>query len=231
MKHHILIIEDDPKITATIKLYLEREGYRIAVADTGQEGLEKALAERTSLVILDLMLPKMSGLEVCRALKAESDPLIIMLTAMVTEDDKLRGLDLGADDYMTKPFSPRELVARVRAVLRRGAASKLAPAEIRFDELTVNFEKHEIRVKEKPISLTPSEFKLLEVLMRSPDRLFTRQELVERIFGYNYEGFDRTIDVHVMNLRKKIETDRLQPRFIVTVFGVGYKFSGGNYVS
>jgi DNA-binding response OmpR family regulator len=172
------------------------------------------------------MLPQLSGLEVCRALRAESDVYIVMLTARTTEQDKLRGLDLGADDYMTKPFSPRELAARVRAVLRRQRpAPPPASPEVRVEGLLVDFERHEVRLHEKPVPLTPAEFKLLETLVRAPERVFTRGELLERAFGHDYGGLDRTIDVHVMNLRRKIDPGRPRPSFIVTVYGVGYKFS------
>ena len=235
----ILIVEDDQKIAATIKLYLEHEGYQTALAYDGPAALESFRANWFDLVILDLMLPGIDGLELCRTLRRQSDVYIIMLTARTTEQDKLRGLDLGADDYVTKPFSPRELVARVRAVLRRrdnrrsergpgserGHGSERGPVELRFGDLVIDLKRHEVRVHGRMIYLTPKEFKLLETLARSPGRAFTREELVERAFGDDYEGLDRTIDAHIMNLRKKIEPNRLQPSFIVTVYGVGYKFS------
>lgn len=227
MKGSILIIEDDPKITAAIKLYLEREGYRVSAVGDGREGLEMARAMSPSLIILDLMLPEIGGLEVCRILQTESNIPIIMLTARVAEQDKIHGLNSGADDYVTKPFSPRELMARVGAVLRRRKIEDAAKLPVlRFNGITVDLEKREIKVRENPVDLTPSEFKLLEVFARSPDRAFTRDELVERAFGFDYDGFDRTIDAHIMNLRKKIEPNRMQPTFIVTVFGIGYKFAG-----
>jgi DNA-binding response OmpR family regulator len=224
---HILIVEDDRKIAATIRLYLEHEGYETALAHGGGAALELFRAKRFDLVVLDLMLPGADGLELCRTLRRESDIYIIMLTARATEEDKLRGLDTGADDYVTKPFSPRELVARVRAVLRRRDNRHLerGPAELHFRDLVIDLKRHEARLQGMKISLTPKEFKLLEILARSPERAFTREELVERAFGYDYEGLARTIDAHIMNLRKKIEPDRLQPSFIVTVYGVGYKFS------
>ncbi|MEP6921446.1 MAG: response regulator transcription factor [bacterium] len=231
MKRTILIAEDDPKIASTIRLYLEREGYEVLLAGDGRTALCEARAHEPALIILDLMLPQLSGLEVCRILRAESDTYIIMLTARTTEQDKLRGLDLGADDYITKPFSPRELMARVRVVLRR-QRPELTPgsAEICINGLLINLERHEASLNENPLSLTPAEFRLLETLARAPERVFTREELVGRAFGDDYDGLERTIDAHIMNLRRKIEPDRLQPSFIVTVYGVGYKFTG-NHVS
>jgi len=229
----ILVTDDDKKTVATIRLYLEHAGFDVRTAQTGREALERVREKEPDLIILDLMLPHVSGLEVCRSLRAASDIPIIMLTARTTEEDKLAGLDLGADDYVTKPFSPRELVARVKAVLRRRAAQvrDSAPPELRFDDLIIDLKRHEVRVRGKRVALTPAEFKLLEVFIKAPDRVFTRQELVERAFGWNYEGLDRTIDAHVMNLRRKIERDRLQPSFILTVYGVGYKFAGERHVS
>lgn len=232
MKSTILIAEDDPKIAAVIKLYLEREGYGVFIAENGREALREARARQPVLIILDLMLPQLSGVDVCRILRAESEVFIIMLTARTTEEAKLLGLNLGADDYVTKPFSPRELMARVRAVLRRQRA-ELAPRpkEMRLNGLLMNLERHEVSLNEKPINLTAAEFRLLETLMRAPERVFTRQQLVERAFGDDYDGLERTIDAHVMNLRKKIKSDQPQPSFIVTVYGVGYKFSAGNHAS
>lgn len=231
MRRDILIIEDDPKITATLKLYLEREGFRVLTADNGRDGLQSAQRDAPSLIVLDLMLPEIDGLEVCRILQTESDIPVIMLTARVTEQDKIRGLNLGADDYMTKPFSPRELVARVHAVLRRRKNDDDSKSPVLlFGEMKIDLKKQEIKLGEKSIDLTPSEFKLLEVFAQSPNRPFTRQELVERAFGFDYEGFDRTIDAHIMNLRKKIEPNRMRPVFIVTVFGVGYKFAANDNV-
>jgi DNA-binding response OmpR family regulator len=174
------------------------------------------------------MLPKVDGLDVCSELRAESNVPIIMLTAKSTEDDKLLGLDLGADDYVTKPFSPRVLVARVRAVLRRSLAEEMSgPELIIYDGLEVDFVRHEARVEGAPIHLTPKEFTLLEILIKQPGRVFSRLELLELAFGFDYQGFERTVDVHVMNLRKKIETDPAHPRFVQTIYGVGYKFEDG----
>ena len=225
-KHKILIVDDDEKTVDLVKLYLEKDGYRVLTAYDGWQALELARQKQPDLIVLDLMLPGVDGLDVCRILQAESKVPIIMLTAKTTEGDKLIGLDLGADDYVTKPFSPRELLARVRAVLRRvGEEEYEGPSEVRFGDLLVDFVRHEVQIQGEPAHLTPTEFKLLEVLIREPGRAFSRLDLLDRVFGYNFEGFERTIDVHVMNLRSKIEPDRKAPTYIKTVYGVGYKFA------
>jgi DNA-binding response OmpR family regulator len=223
----ILVAEDDPKIAASVRLYLEHAGFEVTIAYDGRQALADARAAPPDLVILDLMLPRVDGLSVCRALRANSDVPVIMLTAMTTEEDTLRGLDVGADDYMTKPFSPRELVARVRAVLRRAAAQvERESPPLRFRGLTVDVRRREVQARGRSVALTPTEFSLLEAFAGAPGRVFTRQELVERALGWDYDGLDRTVDAHVMNLRRKIEPDRGQPSFITTVHGVGYKFTG-----
>ncbi|MGZ4809869.1 MAG: response regulator [Thermoanaerobaculia bacterium] len=217
----ILIVEDDVKTSASIDMYLRHEGYRTELAQSGTDGLARARLERPDLVILDLMLPGLNGLELCRKLRSESAVPIIMLTARSTEEDKLCGLDIGADDYVTKPFSPRELVARVRAVLRRTEASSEAATA---GDIVVDPNSHEVTVRGEKVPCTAAEFRLLDALVRSPGRVLSREELMQRAFGDSYEGLDRTIDVHIKNLRKKIEEDRANPSRIVTVFGVGYKF-------
>ncbi|MGZ7079043.1 MAG: response regulator [Thermoanaerobaculia bacterium] len=217
----ILIVEDDVKTSASIDMYLRHEGYRTELAQSGTDGLARARLERPDLVILDLMLPGLNGLELCRELRSESAVPIIMLTARSTEEDKLRGLDIGADDYVTKPFSPRELVARVRAVLRRTEASSEAATA---GDIVVDPNSHEVTVRGEKVPCTAAEFRLLDALVRSSGRVLSREELMQRAFGDSYEGLDRTIDVHIKNLRKKIEEDRANPSRIVTVFGVGYKF-------
>ena len=225
----VLVVDDDAKTVELAKLYLNRDGYRVLTAYDGVEALRLARESHPDLIVLDLMLPGIDGLEVCRTLRAESDVPIIMLTARTTEQDRLTGLDLGADDYVTKPFSPRELAARVRVVLRRlpGEMLQRGPAEIRHGDLTVNFRKYEASLAGMPLNLTPIEFKLLGVLVREPGRVFSRGELIERALGYDFEGFDRTIDVHIRNLRRKLEPDPNYPRYIKTVYGVGYKFVRG----
>lgn len=225
MKPTILIVDDDRKTVDLIRLYLEKDGYPIEVAYHGRQALELARRKQPGLILLDLMLPVVDGLEVCRILRTESKVPIIMLTAKTTEEDKLVGLDLGADDYITKPFSPRELVARVRAVLRRVIAEEeTGPSEIRLGELVIDVIRHEARVDGEPVHLTPKEFKLLEIMARNPGRVFSRLELLEHAFGFDYGGFERTVDVHIMNLRKKIEADPSQPMYIQTIYGLGYKF-------
>ena len=224
----VLVVDDDAKTVELVKLYLNRDGYKVFVAYDGVEALRLARESHPDLVVLDLMLPGCSGLEVCRTLRDESDVPIIMLTAITTEDNKLTGLDIGADDYVTKPFSPRELAARVRAVLRRLPEETLqrGPAEIKHGKLTLNFLRHEAFLADRPLHLTPTEFKLLGVLAREPGRAFSREQLIEKTLGYDFEGFDRTIDVHILNLRRKLESDPSHPRCIKTVYGAGYKFVG-----
>ena len=218
MRRRILLVEDDPKTRTTVALYLEREGYDVATAADGVEALERAREREPHLVVLDLMLPRLDGLAVCRELRESGNPAIIMVTARSTEEDKLTGLDLGADDYVTKPFSPRELMARVRAVLRRAAEDDVIEAA----GITLDRTRREVRVGETPVAVTPTEYRLLDALARAAGRTFTRQELVERALGEEYDGLDRTVDVHIMNLRRKLGD---AGKAIVTVFGVGYKFS------
>lgn len=222
----VLVVDDDVRTVELVKLYLSREGYRVLTAYDGVEALRLAREGRPDLIVLDLMLPDIYGLEVCRVLRRESDVPIIMLTARTTDQDKLTGLDAGADDYVTKPFSPGELAARVRAVLRRLPGERV-PAQISHDELTMDLEKQEARLAERPLNLTNVEFKLLSVLARNPGRVFSRAELIEKALGYDFEGFDRTIDVHILNLRRKIESDPSHPRYIKTIYGVGYRLGGG----
>jgi DNA-binding response OmpR family regulator len=218
MRRRILLVEDDPKTRSTVALYLQREGYDVLTAGDGVEALDLARAREPHLVVLDLMLPRMDGLEVCRALRESGGAAIIMVTARSTEEDKLTGLDLGADDYVTKPFSPRELMARVRAVLRRAADDDVIEAA----GITLDRSKREVRLGDIPVAVTPTEYRLLDALARGGSRTFTRQELVERALGDQYDGLDRTVDVHVMNLRRKLGE---AGKAIVTVFGVGYKLA------
>jgi DNA-binding response OmpR family regulator len=220
----VLVVDDDVKTVELVKLYLERDGYRIFTAYDGNEALRLARESHPDLIVLDLMLPGIDGLKVCQTLRAESDVPIIMLTAKTTDQDKLRGLELGADDYVTKPFSPRELAARARAVLRRLPGDR-GLAEVKHGELIVNFLKHEAVLAGKLLNLTAVEFKLLGALVKEPGRVFSRAQLIESALGYDFEGFDRTIDVHILNLRRKLEPDPSHPRYIKTVYGAGYKLA------
>jgi DNA-binding response OmpR family regulator len=223
MKRKILIVEDDRKMADLVRLYLEKDGYRVQLAYDGAEGLELGRHGGQDLILLDVMLPYIDGLDVLRMLRQESKVPVIMLTARSTEDDKLIGLNMGADDYITKPFSPRELVARVRAVLRRTADEEMEQEVTHVGGIVVDFVRHEVRLRGAQVHLTPKEFRLLATLAREPGRAFSRLELLEKVFGYEYEGLERTLDVHVMNLRKKIEADPAQPRYVLTVYGLGYK--------
>jgi two-component system, OmpR family, alkaline phosphatase synthesis response regulator PhoP len=218
MRRRILLVEDDPKTRSTVALYLQREGYEVSTAEDGVRALELAREREPHLVVLDLMLPRLDGVEVCRVLRESGNTAVIMVTARTTEEDKLAGLDLGADDYVTKPFSPRELMARVRAVLRRVAENDVVEAA----GIAIDRVNREVRVGGAGLSLTPTEYRLLDAFMRASGRTFTRQELVERVLGEEYEGLDRTVDVHVMNLRRKLGE---AGKAIATVFGVGYRFA------
>ena len=217
----ILIVEDEPKTAASVEMYLRHDGFRTELARSGSEGLTRAMDGKPDLIVLDVMLPGISGLEVCKAVRRQSAVPIILLTARSTENDKLLGFELGADDYVTKPFSPRELVARVRVVLRRfePPEDKIVSGDVALDPAA-----HEVVVRGEPVALTAAEFRLVETLMRAPGRVFSRDELMRRVCGASYDGLDRTIDVHIKNVRKKLEIDRTNPKRIVTVFGLGYKF-------
>jgi two-component system alkaline phosphatase synthesis response regulator PhoP len=221
----ILVIDDEPKIVKQARDYLEKGGFRVVTAADGTTALAVARHERPDLVVLDLNLPGMDGLDVCRALRRESDVPIIMLTARVEETDRLIGLELGADDYITKPFSPRELVARVRAVLRRVRGGVHQPGLIRVGDLEIDLEGHRATRAGEPIRLTRTEFNLLTVLAQHPGQTFTRAQLLDRLHGVAYEGFDRSIDAHIKNLRRKLEANPNEPRYVLTVYGVGYKFT------
>lgn len=222
----ILVVDDEPKIVDIVRAYLIREGYHVVVADDGAAALELARRERPALVVLDLMLPELSGWDVCRALRATPPgPAIIMLTARDDTTDKIVGLELGADDYVVKPFDPKELVARVRAVLRRVMAPSVCPPVLRHADLEIDTERHEVRRGGQLIALTPSEFALLRALAERPGRVWTRLQLLDRLPGTAFEGYERAIDSHIKNLRAKLEPNPRQPRYILTVYGVGYKLA------
>jgi DNA-binding response OmpR family regulator len=225
MTKTILVVEDERKIAAVLKSYLEQAGFRVFTAGDGQTALTTFRHEQPDLVLLDLMLPGIDGLDVCRILRRESTVPIIMLTARAEEADRVIGLELGADDYVVKPFSPREVVARVRAVLRR-VAGEVSPSTIlRVGDLVLDLAGHQVTIAGRPIELTPTEFALLATLARSPGRTFTRAQLLQQIQERPLESLERTVDVHVRNLRAKIEPDPRNPRYILTVYGIGYKLT------
>lgn len=220
----VLVVDDEPKIRDLVRSYLERDGYSVLVAETGTRALEVVDRAHPDLVVLDLMLPDLSGEEVARSVRSHSDVPIIMLTAKAGEEDRVGGLKLGADDYLTKPFSPRELVARVEAVLRRSAGGRTEAAAFDGGALVIDPSAREVTVGGRPVELTRSEFDLLHALASRPGRVYSRYELVTRVQGYDFEGYERTIDAHVKNLRRKLGDDPRSPRYVVTVTGVGYKF-------
>jgi DNA-binding response OmpR family regulator len=224
-KESVLVVEDEKKITDIVRAYLEREGYLVRSAATGEEALG-CLKERFDLIILDLMLPDMQGEDICRTIRESSDTPIIMLTAKSGEEDRIRGLGIGADDYVVKPFSPRELVARVKALLRRTGKTKKKVLSFNGGGLMINASDHEVELEGSKVVLTPTEFRLLLSFSENPGRIFSRDQLATIAQGYDFEGYDRTIDAHVKNLRHKIEKDSKAPEFIKTVYGIGYKFAG-----
>jgi DNA-binding response OmpR family regulator len=222
----VLIIEDHLKIVHWLEEFLRQAGFDVLYALNGTAGLHMARREKPSVIILDLMLPDIDGFDVCRRLREHTDAFIIMLTARVEEENRLIGLELGADDYVTKPFSPQEVVARVRALLRRAQGQlKVQPDILSYGDLTLDPVRHVCALKDDPVGLTPTEFSLLETLMKQPGVPFTRERLIAESVGFDYAGLERTIDVHIRNLRRKIEPDPQQPRYIETVFGVGYRFA------
>ncbi|MBS3947049.1 MAG: response regulator transcription factor [Dethiobacter sp.] len=229
----VLVVDDEKTIVKGLKFGLEKEGYEVVPAYDGEEALRLFAAEKPDLIILDLMLPGVDGFEVCRRLRKSSDVPIVMLTARGEDIDKILGLELGADDYVTKPFNPRELVARVKAILRRAQSGVLDPAQmqvIRLQEMQIDLLQHKVRVKNKEVELTGKEFALLSLLASHPGRVFSREQLLEQIWGYDYYGDARTVDVHIRHLREKLEQAPGSPQLILTVWGVGYKFREGKNV-
>jgi two-component system alkaline phosphatase synthesis response regulator PhoP len=223
-KRRILVVDDDENIVRLVSMYLEKDGYRVDSSHDGRDALTQFRRTRPDIVVLDLMLPEIDGLSVCRSIREQSDVPIIMLTARTTEGDKLIGLDQGADDYITKPFSPRELLARIRAVLRRAPGEDSpGPVELRHGDMVLNLREHVAYVRGEQVSLTPTEFSLLQAMMQSPGQAFTRGQLIERAFGHDFDGFERNVDVHINSLRKKIEPRPGEASYIKTVYGVGYK--------
>jgi len=223
----ILVVDDEPQILKVLQAYLEKEGYRVLTAKDGRLALSVFDQEKPDFVILDLNLPGMDGLEVCREIRKDSNTPILMLTARIEEGDKLTGLEVGADDYVVKPFSPREVVARVRTILKRIRSENQDAEIIQQGRLTINLAQHSVNLDGRSIELTPTEFQILVTLAQSPRRVFSRLQLMEQAQGSAYEGYERTIDAHVKNLRNKLEPDPRNPVLIQTVFGLGYKFEPG----
>ena len=221
----ILVAEDDAKQAELIRLYLERDGHSVMVVSDGRTAYDRIREIEPDLVVLDIMMPRMDGLDVTRAVRMERQIPIVLVTARSTEDDELLGLDIGADDYITKPFSPRQLVARVRAVLRRASITDEAAEVTAVGALVIDRKRHELRLDGDLVECTPKEFAILETLAAEPGRAFSRQQLLDAAFGFDYYGLERTVDVHVMRLRRKIEADPAEPRYLETVRGVGYRFN------
>jgi DNA-binding response OmpR family regulator len=225
MSQKILVVDDELEIVKVVRAYLEQSGFRVITASDGQQALAVFRHEQPDLIMLDLSLPKLDGLDVCRAIRRDSNVPIIMLTARVEETDRLIGLEIGADDYITKPFSPREVVARVRTVLRRSAPAPEPSSLIAIGALSIDPLKHEVQLHDQLIDLTPSEFNILFVMASQPGRAFSRMDLLDAAQGEAYEGYERSIDVHIKNLRQKLGDEPRDPVYILTVYGVGYKFS------
>lgn len=230
MVQKILLVDDETMISDVLEAYLIKEGYEVTKSENGLDALRKADSIQPDLIVLDLMLPDISGEEVCRLLRKESDVPILMLTAKSGEDERINGIVLGADDYVTKPFSPREVVVRIQAILRRSAKTQAAFEQLTFNqrELIIDLVKKEILLLNESINVTPIEYKLLSNMAKYPGRVYSRMDLLDKIQedGFSYEGYERSIDTHIKNLRKKVEMDARDPKYILTVFGMGYKFGG-----
>ncbi|WP_301170911.1 response regulator transcription factor [Brevibacillus nitrificans] len=220
----ILLVDDEPQIVEILSSYLQKDGFHVVTAETGNEALEMASSLHPDCIILDLMLPDLGGEEICQKIRLHSRVPILMLTAKSGETDRIHGLEIGADDYLVKPFSPRELVARVRAVLRRAGDYQALTDQVTVGDLYLSLGDKRVRKKDDWLELTPNEYRLLTTLCRYPGRTWSREELVAQVLGYDYDGFDRTIDTHVKNLRHKIEDDPKNPVYIKTVYGFGYRF-------
>ena len=224
-KPKILVVDDEERIVEIVRAYLEKDGYRVVAARDGRQALDLVSREHPNLVILDLMLPETSGWDVCRSVREIFKIPVIMLTARDDDSDKIAGLELGADDYVTKPFNPRELLARVLAVLRRASDQEQGQPRVTFGALIIDPERHEVYREGQPLALTPTEFELLRALSARPGRVFSRLQLLDLVQGEAFEGYERAIDSHIKNLRQKIEVNPRRPRYVLTVFGVGYKFA------
>ncbi len=218
------MVDDDRELVDFLEDYLEKDGYTVTGTYNGKDALQLFRKREFDLVVLDLMLPEMDGYNVCKRMRRDSEVPIVMLTARTSDEEKIKGLDLGADDYVTKPFNPGELLARIRASLRRVEDGE-QPQELTFGELSINFPKKEVFREGEPVDVTPTEFKILAALLKEPNKVFSRTQLIHAALGYGYESFERTIDVHIKHLRDKIEPDPEEPTYIKTVFGMGYKFN------
>lgn len=228
-QYSVLIVDDDEKLVQLLKIYFEKEGF---IAYTAGDGLDAMIAVRErkpDIMVLDLMLPGVDGWEVCRRIRRDNDVPIIMLTARDEESDRLVGLEIGADDYVTKPFSPKEVVARARVILRRTHKEVIRKEPIKAGGLVIDLERHQVMSGSQVIELTPTEFKILEILAGHADKVFSRLQIVEQTQGYTFEGYERTIDAHIKNLRRKLEQNPKEPRYIETVYGIGYKFVGDGH--
>lgn len=223
----VLIIEDEKKIVDWLATFLKQANFEVVTASDGRTGLRLAEHEKPDVVLLDLMLPDMDGLDICRIIRQRSDVLILMLTARIEETDRLIGLEVGADDYIAKPFNPREVIARIRAFLRRAnGLLSVEPKTIAYGALSLNTAARTCTLDSQPVDLTPTEFQILEALMKHPNLAFTREQLITEALGYDYVAYERTIDAHIRNLRRKIEPDMQNPEYILTVYGIGYRFAG-----
>ncbi|MBF8256137.1 MAG: two component transcriptional regulator, winged helix family [Anaerolineales bacterium] len=227
MAKTILVVDDEARLVALLEAYLKQEGFRVVSAENGRQAAEVARREKPDLIVLDIMMPEVDGLQFLREHRRRADTPVILLTARVEDEDRIVGLELGADDYLTKPFRPRELLARIRAVLRRSDGSVPPASSLQHRELRLDRERHQVTLAGREVDLTPSEFELLAALMSRPGRVFSRLELLERMQGIGYEGYERAIDVHVKNLRAKIEPDSRHPEYVQTVYGVGYRLAEG----
>ncbi|SEJ21460.1 DNA-binding response regulator, OmpR family, contains REC and winged-helix (wHTH) domain [Propionispira arboris] len=231
LQHSVLIVDDDVKLVELLQTYFEQEQFLVYTAYDGLEAIELVNKRKPDIMILDIMLPGMDGREVCRKIRQHNDVPIIMLTAKDDESDRLVGLGIGADDYVTKPFSMKEVVARAKVILRRIHGEVVEKKTVlQFREIMIDLDRHQVKRSGEVVDLTPTEFKLLEVLARAPERVYSRFQLMENTQGYAFDGYERTIDAHIRNLRRKLEPDSRNPQYVLTVYGVGYKFAGESHV-
>lgn len=228
-QYSVLLVDDDVKLVQLLKTYFEKEGFITYSVHDGLDALQIAREKKPDIMVLDIMLPGLDGWDVCRRIRRDNDLPIIMLTARDEESDRLVGLEIGADDYVTKPFSPKEVVARAKVILRRTNRESVRQGPLQVGKVTIDLERHEVTKDGQLLDLTPTEFKMLELFTANAGRVFSRLQIVEQIQGYSFEGYERTIDAHIKNLRRKIEDNPKEPQYVLTVYGVGYKFSGGEH--